>query len=101
MHQGIYELTEVISPYYDGGDMLVATTEHQDNVYDYTLGFINDCFTNEKEPVERPKRWPVDIFKMVQFFYGRIPVVKLFQWHQRTESQKMLPQFHWFTHLKN
>lgn len=55
MHQGIYELTEVNSPDYGGGNMLLATTKHQDIVFNYILGFINDCFPNEKKPFERAK----------------------------------------------
>lgn len=53
MHQGIYELINVIKPDLDGGEMLVATEEHRSIVSSYTLGFINDCFPDEKEPVER------------------------------------------------
>jgi predicted GNAT family acetyltransferase len=53
MHQGVYELLNVIDPNYDNGEMLVATKEHKSIVSDYTLGFINDCFPDEKEPSER------------------------------------------------
>lgn len=48
-------MTEVISPDYNGGEIMVATSEHQNIVSKFTLGFIADSFPNEKDPVKRAK----------------------------------------------
>jgi predicted GNAT family acetyltransferase len=53
MHQGIYELHEVIVPESDGGQAIVADESHFDLVKEYATGFIVDCFPNESRDVDQ------------------------------------------------
>lgn len=52
MHQGIYEIREVIHPQYEGEEMILATEEEFNIVEKYCVGFIKDCFPNENRESE-------------------------------------------------
>jgi len=51
-HLGVYELVEVRATDDQGGEIFVATTDHQEIASNFVLGFLNDCFPNEKSPDE-------------------------------------------------
>jgi predicted GNAT family acetyltransferase len=48
MHQGIYQLDEVIHPDYKGGELYLAGEGDLDLALKMCQGFIHDCFPNEK-----------------------------------------------------
>lgn len=59
MHQGIYQLDNVIQPDLEGGSMFLAEEKDFDLVKEFSLGFIKDCFPNdnrEDEAEEAAKR---------------------------------------------
>jgi len=52
MHQGIYQLDNVIHPDYEGGSMVLAEDKHFDLVREFSFGFIKDCFPGENKENE-------------------------------------------------
>ena len=48
MHQGIYQLNQVIHPDYKDERMRLATNDDIEVVRSFSLGFIQDCFQNKK-----------------------------------------------------
>ena len=55
LRQAVYEVTDVIMPDHDQGLMILATTAHEPIVFEYVLGFIQDCFPNDPHPQERAR----------------------------------------------
>ncbi len=49
MHQGIYQLDTVIPPLDRGGELYLVTRDDLDLALEYCMGFIQDCFPNEKD----------------------------------------------------
>lgn len=47
MHQGVYELTEVIHPDYGQGKLITADNSHLDLATQYCKAFMRDCFSND------------------------------------------------------
>lgn len=48
MHQGIYQLDEVVPPNYQGGGLCLVGEDNLDQALKMCLGFIHDCFPNQK-----------------------------------------------------
>lgn len=53
MHQGIYELEQVLMPALGNGSLVTATNDHKNIAEQFLEGFIRDCFPKDLKPRDK------------------------------------------------